>query len=300
MNHTTAMMRGAIALALTLICTAGALGAPREAVDVAIIRTAGRLAPEYMLYEGGGRAKAEIVYSAVLVRHGDQAFLFDTGLGAHIDAQFKTDMPTWKRPFFQYGRPVLPAQAQLAKAGFPPIRRILLSHSHWDHASGLADFPKVEIWVAPPERALVSQSNRGGGNTWASQVGDPRLNWKTIDFRSGPYLGFARSLDLYGDGSVVLVPQSGHTAGSVGMFVTTSSGRRLFFCGDTVWSAKALDTGRPKFWLARAMVDADARETLAQVRKMVALRRAEPGLTIVPAHDGAVQSALGFFPSWIH
>jgi glyoxylase-like metal-dependent hydrolase (beta-lactamase superfamily II) len=294
-----AMGRAWVGVVAALALASGAAAAPNDKVGFSIIRTGGRLTPESMLYQGGGKAKVDVVYSAILVRHGGQAFLFDTGLGSRIDAQYGRDMPRWKRPFFHYNKPVVPARDQLARAGLPVVRRIVLSHSHWDHASGVVDFPGAEVWVAPPERALVGKAGHGADNIWPSQVGDPGIAWTSIDFRSGPYRGFERSLDVYADGTVVLVPQYGHTAGSIGMFVTTSSGRRFFFCGDTVWSAAAIGAGRPKFWLARALVDADARATLSQVRRMEALRKRDPGLTIVPAHDGRVQARLGFFPGWV-
>ncbi|HEX7943292.1 MAG TPA: hypothetical protein VF495_01430, partial [Phenylobacterium sp.] len=111
--------------------------------------------------------------------------------------------------------------------------------------------------------------------------------------------GFDRSLDLFGDGTVVLVPQFGHTPGSVGLFLTTSSGRRYFFCGDAVWSAAALKDARPKFWLANQLADADKRRTQAEVARMALLAKREPDLTIVPAHDSTVQNRLGYFPKWV-
>ncbi len=52
-------------------------------------------------------------------------------------------------------------------------------------------------------------------------------------------MGFDESLDLFGDGRLVLVPLPGHTPGSVGLFVTLDSGRRLFFSGDTSWRLEA-------------------------------------------------------------
>jgi glyoxylase-like metal-dependent hydrolase (beta-lactamase superfamily II) len=130
-------------------------------------------------------------------------------------------------------------------------------------------------------------------------VGDPSIHWKTIAFQPKPYRGYPESLDLYGDGTVVLVPQYGHTPGSVGMFLTTSSGRRFFFCGDTVWSAAAIPASRQKFWLARSIADRDAPATLAQIERMTALQKADPGLIIVPAHDSRVQAKLGYFPTWV-
>jgi N-acyl homoserine lactone hydrolase len=41
------------------------------------------------------------------------------------------------------------------------LRAILLTHSHWDHVSGLPDFPGVPVWVTPQERAFISKGGNG-------------------------------------------------------------------------------------------------------------------------------------------
>lgn len=275
-------------------------GARGSAVRVAIVRTASLRVREGLVVAGGAFGKEVVsTFSAILVRRGDVVLLFDAGLGSQVDLQYERDMPVWQRPFFRYERPVLPVVRQLAVQGLPPVSRIILSHGHWDHASGLADFPGAEVWVAPEELAVLRQPRGGVGGAWASQVGAPSLRWRTLRFDAIPYEGFARSLDLFGDGSVVLVPLFGHTEGSVGMFVSPRGARRYFFVGDAVWSAAALRNGAPKFWPARVLVDHDAAATQAVIAQIRRVQRANPGLVVVPAHDGQVQAALGFFPRWL-
>lgn len=278
--------------------SAGALHS-RAAVQVAIVRTASLRVREGLVFAGGTFGKEVVnTFSAILVRHGDDVLLFDTGLGAQVDAQYARDMPRWQRPFFRYERPVRPVAAQLAGQGLPPVTRIILSHSHWDHASGIADFPQAEVWAAPEELAVVRHPHGGVGGAWPSQVGAPGIHWRALRFADTPYEGFARSRDVFGDGSVVLVPMFGHTEGSVGMFVNRGA-RRYFFVGDVVWSASALREGAGKFWPARVLVDHDAEATQAAIARIRAVQRAHPGLVVVPAHDGQVQAALGFFPAWL-
>lgn len=279
---------------------AGGAGAGGDAVRVAIVRTASLHVREGLVFAGGAFGKEVVnTFSAILVRHGDELLLFDTGLGTQVDAQYDRDMPAWQRPFFRYEQPVLPVVAQLAAQCLPPVSRIVLSHSHWDHASGIADFPQAEVWAAPEELDVVRQPRGGVGGAWPSQVGTPAIPWRALRFVATPYEGFARSLDVFGDGSVVLVPMVGHTEGSVGMFVNRASGRRYFFVGDVVWSASALREGAAKFWPARMLVDHDADATQVAIERIRAVQRAHPGLVVVPAHDGQVQAALGFFPKWL-
>lgn len=273
---------------------------PLPNVGLSIIRTGGASTVEGMLFAGGSfTTKASLNFSAFLVKHGERTLLFDTGLGSHIDAQFQQDMPHWARLFFKYDEPVLPARRQLEQAGMAPVQTIILSHSHWDHASGIPDFPDATVWASAPELALIHQPRHDFGGNWPSQVGSPDIKWQTLEFKAVPFEGFSTSLDLFGDGSVVLVPLYGHTPGSVGMFVTVDSGHRYFLVGDAVWSAGALKNGSPKFWAARWLADADSDQTQQAENQIRAAMQRDPSLTVVPAHDGAVQQALGYFPKWV-
>jgi glyoxylase-like metal-dependent hydrolase (beta-lactamase superfamily II) len=268
-------------------------------VRLAIVRSARRSTREALLFAGGRfGVEASVSFPAFLVEHGDARLLVDTGLGRRIDAQYDADMPHWMRPFFGYDRPVEPVRDQLDRAGVPPVATIVLTHAHWDHASALGDFPEAQVWLAPEELAYVHEA-RGGGAPWPSQVGDPAIRWRTIAWNGGPYEGFPQSLDLYGDGTVRLVAMPGHTPGSVGVFVRTTGGRRLFLVGDTVWNAGALADGRPKFGLARWIVDSDADAVHDEVERIRAAQRRDPALVVVPTHDGDLQVRLGVFPQWI-
>jgi glyoxylase-like metal-dependent hydrolase (beta-lactamase superfamily II) len=125
------------------------------------------------------------------------------------------------------------------------------------------------------------------------------VHWQPIVLQDETYKGYTKSLDLYGDGSVVLVAMPGHTAGSLGLFVTVDSGTCYFLIGDVAWKAAAVQEAAPKFWLASLMVDRDREQTLSSVEKVRDVVRSLPGTVIVPAHDGAVQDSLGYFPSWV-
>lgn len=113
------------------------------------------------------------------------------------------------------------------------------------------------------------------------------------------YNGYAQSLDLFNDGSVVLVAMPGHTTGSIGMFVTVDSGKCYFFIGDVAWKTGAVQLAAPKLWAASIIVDRDRDQTLRRVEQVRSVTLQYPDLVLVPAHDGAVQDALGYFPKWV-
>lgn len=269
-------------------------------VGLSIIKTSSMPVREGLVFSGGSFSKeVETIFSAVLVKHGSTFLLFDSGLGTRIAHQYQQDMPVLDRPFFKYRDPVTPVRAQLDKAVTGSIKAIILSHSHWDHASGITDFPEAEVWTAPEEMDMIKHASSGLGGAWPSQVSSDSIHWKSVEFKPVSYEGFERSLDVFSDGKVVLVPMSGHTPGSIGMFVTVDSGKRYFFVGDVVWNAGALQEGRPKFWVARLRADRDAKKTQETIEQIRRVLKNKPDTIVVPAHDGAVQNALGLFPAWL-
>ncbi|MBT9508158.1 MBL fold metallo-hydrolase [Rhodoferax sp.] len=279
---------------------APAAGTAPPEVGFAIVKTSQVAVMEALLRPGGSLVQQiDSNFSAFLIKHHQDYLLFDTGMGSQVDGQYQQGMPLWLRPFFKYDRPVQPAREQLRKAGLPPVRRIILSHSHWDHAGGVLDFPEAKVGVSALEMARIRQPSTGPGGTWASQVAAKSIQWEALTFTSGPFKGYAQSLDLYQDGTVVLVPMPGHTPGSIGLFLTVDSGKVYFFIGDVAWTQGALQASAPKFWAASLLVDQDADQTLSSVAQVRTLLQAEPGLVVVPAHDSKVQDALGYFPQWV-
>jgi glyoxylase-like metal-dependent hydrolase (beta-lactamase superfamily II) len=269
-------------------------------VGFSIIKTSKVAVLERLLLPDGSLAKkTDSNFSAFLIKHKDEYLLFDTGLGSQIEYQYEQDMPYWQRPFFRFDKPVRPARMQLDDAGFAPVQKVIVSHSHWDHASGVSDFPEAQIFVSQDELSTIANPQSGAGGTWASQVAAPGIKWNALILQPIAYKGYTQSLDLYGDGSVVLVAMPGHTTGSIGMFVTVDSGTCYFFIGDVAWKTGAVLQGVSKFWAASFLVDRDRAQTLRSVEQVRQLMQQNPGLVVVPAHDGAAQDRLGYFPGWI-
>ncbi len=270
------------------------------AVSLALIHTGDQVSLEAFAYDGGSWAKSRIfVHSAVLVRHPQGDLLFDTGLGREVDAQVETDMPAYMRPVMKYTKRK-PAVEQLAAHGVDPatIDRIYLSHLHWDHASGIEDFPNARIFTAREEQKAAA--DLANADVYLrSQFDAGTVRWNIVEFIERPYMGYSRSHDVFGDGSVVIVPMFGHTPGSIGLFVNLQDGRQFLFSGDTTWAREGFTLPADKFIVASKLVDHDPVATRREIVRVHKLMRLFPNLVVVPAHDFQVQQGLGFLPEYI-
>lgn len=241
----------------------------------------------------GGRLGDERVFSAggILVQHPKGTLLFDAGFGPSVEAHRRTS-PWLLRATTKYDRQVSVAD-QMKAAGIAPssLTAVVLTHAHWDHVSGLETLPGSPVWVTQDELAFV----RGGdaSTILARQLGT--ASYVAYDFPDGPYLGFPRSRDVFGDGSVVLVPAPGHTPGSIVAFVATPDGKRYALVGDLAWQREGVELPAEKPWITGG-VDADRAGTRAMLIRMHQIRAAVPGLIVVPAHDARVWQTLPRLP----
>ncbi|CAN7265963.1 MBL fold metallo-hydrolase [Rhizobacter sp. LjRoot28] len=271
--------------------------AAASGVRFSIIRTARTAARDAFTWQGGSWTRSVVVnHVAVLVDHPRGRFLLDSGLGTRTPAHFEAEMPWWLKPLMRF-EGLDPARSQLDARGEPPVSRIILTHAHWDHLAALHDFPEAEVWLPSAEQAHAMAAEPPG--VLPAQLGPPAIRWRTYEFDDRRWGPFAGSVDLFGDGTAVLVPLSGHTPGSAGLLLTVASGKRYFFIGDTVWRHDAITQQAPKPPLASRIVDHDRPATLDTVRFLHALQQAHPDLTLVPAHDASVHDRLGYYPEWV-
>ena len=243
-------------------------------------------------YRGGSPwEKWESVMTAVLVRHPQGDVLIDTGVGRTVASQLK------QLPFlFRMGTELVtsrPAADQLDGAGYDrkQLRYILLTHAHWDHVSGVPDFPGVAVLVTAAEHRLIDE----GGWVTVTARGLDRSVLRDYAFDGGPYLGFDHSHDLYGDGSIVMVPAPGHTPGSVVVFGALPSGARYAFVGDLVWQVEGLLQREERPWLVGRTADQDPVALEQSMLPMSSIAARFPQITIVPSHDPRGYASI---PQW--
>jgi N-acyl homoserine lactone hydrolase len=116
----------------------------------------------------------------------------------------------------------------------------------------------------------------------------PGLRWRriepspTVDPGLAP---FTASHDIFGDGSLVLLPTPGHTPGSLSLFVRQAGHPPLLMVGDLTYDVHLLEEGR--------VPGVGSRRRLRAVTAMVnRLRQVHPDLVILPAHDPGAAGRL--------
>lgn len=257
-------------------------------------------AQEAMVVSSGSwLTQRKLVHNAILIEHPRGRFLWDSGIGTKVEDQMEV-FAFWEKQLFKIEN-VNPAIVQLNANNYPldSITAIIPSHMHWDHASGIEDFPTTPVWIQKAEHEAAHTGEPPG--FVISQFDSPDINWQTLELNNAPYQGFAKSLDIFNDGSLVLVDMAGHSQGHLGLFVNTPSKGRYFFIGDTTWTIKGVEDneGRPGFvqWLTG--VDHDVPKNLEVIDKIHNLSLEQPELVIVPAHDEIVTASLPRYPEFL-
>lgn len=269
---------------------------PPTDMDVIAIPTGVNNRVAAYAYSGGSPFDRRDFYiGAALIKHPRGDLLVDSGFGRDIAKQFAT-MPRWFRMVtsYQVWKPAI-EQLEAADYDFHRLSGILLTHAHWDHMSGVTDFPDLPVLVSARDRAAFYRPEMFGN--FGGYFKDTAFNWQEFDFEGGPYLGFPRHHDVYQDGSVVCVPAPGHTPGSVIVFVTLPNRVRYALVGDLVWQREGLTRLLERPYLIRRLGDFDAEGNRQNILRMAAVIQRIPELIVVPAHDQRAFAEMSQLPN---
>jgi N-acyl homoserine lactone hydrolase len=180
--------------------------------------------------------------------------------------------------------------AQLATLGYAPadVGTAILSHLHQDHIGGLPELTGADLLVPAAEWAELHRPGPELHGFLRSHIQLPGLRWHQASpepTRDPALAPFTASLDVMGDGSLMLLPTPGHTAGSVSLLVRRAGRPPLLLAGDLTYGAEILRRGQlPGVGNRRLLAESS--------RKVLALRQRQPGLVVLPAHDPTAAQRL--------
>jgi N-acyl homoserine lactone hydrolase len=174
--------------------------------------------------------------------------------------------------------------AQLRERGIDPARvaNVVMTHLHVDHASGISEFPHATYVVSSAEWDAATTQGRMHG--YVTRQFDHAFDYRLLDFDAGgaggplSFSGFARSFDLFGDGSVRTVYTPGHTRGHMSVVVRTAGGEVLV-AGDAIHLRRNLDEDHLPH---RTEDDHLYRRSLHEIQQYV---RETPDALVIPGHD---------------
>lgn len=248
-------------------------------------------APERAIRRRGGwqRRLLQVRYGVFLHPKAGPT-LIDTGYTRH-----SLDLPGRSMALRCYARALAPqlvaheqAEPLLAQFGLTPtdISRVIVTHFHADHVSGLAAFPNARFiasgtaWAKVKRKTYLQNLRHGVFAELIPSDFESRLDaieqasqQKTVHLPEG--------YDIFDDGSVLAIPLPGHADGHFGLLFDQRE-VPLLYATDTQWVRDALvPEGRPRF-LPRLI--SDSFKDVAQSSDRVAAF-AKAGGAVVLCHD---------------
>jgi glyoxylase-like metal-dependent hydrolase (beta-lactamase superfamily II) len=158
------------------------------------------------------------------------------------------------------------------------VKTIIMTHLHYDHASGLSQFPDATVHVDAREHADASEGRFVDGFI-PSLLQTPGQRWETFPHEQ-------EEVDVLGDGTLRLLRTPGHTSGHRSVAVRLASGGDLLLTGDAAYNLETIDRSLTPLLTWR---DDAFRASLARVQ---AWAREHPGAPVIPGHDAPTWATL--------
>jgi N-acyl homoserine lactone hydrolase len=179
---------------------------------------------------------------------------------------------------------------QLAAIGYDiaDVTTVILSHLHQDHIGGLPELEHAEILVSADEWASLSRPRPTMRGLLTRHIDLPGLRWRRIDFSplgTNELSPFTTGLDLFNDGSMIILPTPGHTPGSISLLVRRPAQLPLLLIGDLSYDNDLMERGG-------VPGSGDRHEMEASTELVNQLRVTLPGLVVLGAHDPSAAGRL--------
>ncbi|WP_213813743.1 MBL fold metallo-hydrolase [Glaciihabitans sp. dw_435] len=180
--------------------------------------------------------------------------------------------------------------ASLAAIGYDiaDVHTAIVSHLHQDHIGGLPELGHARIIVSAAERASVGAPGALLNGVMRAHIDLPGLRWEEVtpvEVDDPALAPFTYAHDIFGDGSLLLLPTPGHTPGSLSLLIRQQGMPELLCVGDLTYDVELLaDEHVPGLGNRSRVIDS--------TRLVNEYARRHPNLVVLPAHDPASAAAL--------
>ena len=171
----------------------------------------------------------DISVSCYLIHHTDGYFLWDTGISDAVasmpDGWFPNNNPATDIHWIR----AKTLESQLAAIGVKPsdVRFVGISHTHPDHIGNAELFPQVPVLIQKAEYDYYFAPGKPG-------IAKPPSDTKPTFLKEHPVNLVQEDLDVFGDGSVMIIYTPGHTPGHQSCLVHLSKTGWVLLSGDAV------------------------------------------------------------------
>jgi N-acyl homoserine lactone hydrolase len=194
-----------------------------------------------------------------LIEHEKGLVLFDTGIAPEaIDDPVACYGQELADALGMTSTPEQRLDRQIEALGYTcaSVTHVISSHLHFDHSGGLHLFPDAKFYAGQGELAFAHYPASLGSFCF---MPDQIARFSAYDWHEVPGV----DVDLFGDGSIVLLFMPGHTPGELSLKVRLAN-RTFILTGDAVHLRQALDLEYP------FPLDSD---TLSSVRSLKRIKR---------------------------
>lgn len=233
---------------------------------------------------------AELPIVAFLVEHPTAgAILVDTGFDESVADNPKENLGTIEARVHDIDmRQSIPEAIAQRGVIAADVKTVVMTHLHFDHASGISQFPNATFVVSRQE--WESASHKGFRDGYRPAQFQHPFDWREIDFTASSTIDsfppFARAFDLFADGSVRLLFTPGHTEGHCSLLLRLGGGREMLLCGDAAYGTVNIEQR------AIPLLCPDAHVYLRSLDEIRRYVEHSPGAVVIPGHDTEAWSKL--------
>jgi len=195
----------------------------------------------------------DISVSCYLIHHAQGYFLWDTGISDQVAALPNGWLPTNNAAVDILWTRSKTLMSQLKQINVKPedIKYIGISHTHPDHIGNVELFPKTTVLIQRAEYEFFFGPAKPGAATLPAEAltippGDPTPRFS----KEHPNKLVDEDLDVFGDGSVMIVSTPGHTPGNESLLVHMRKTGWILLSGDAVHLQTNWDNRRIPYFAA--------------------------------------------------